>query len=251
MAKETKSGYVIPLVIIGGLVGVAALVGVIFGLIIPSMSTDDTQGGTNPPLIDSSGDDVEVEMTGEEGTGLQVDLSPGVAEPQEAEPLQVESGEPLTADEIERILARLPDLTVETGDQVVFNLPEEPLPPPRTGETIEEPFPPPPAPITPDPVAAGPLEVLRFAPEGEIPLAPFVNVTFNQPMVPVGTLEDLADQEVPVQLEPALPGLLEGLAQADPGDHLVGVGIALAGRGRLHTWTRCSPRIDSRHCQSK
>ena len=91
MAKETKSGYVIPLVIIGGLVGVAALVGVIFGLIIPSMSTDDTQGGTNPPLIDSSGDDVEVEMTGEEGTGLQVDLSPGVAEPQEAEPLQVPS----------------------------------------------------------------------------------------------------------------------------------------------------------------
>jgi hypothetical protein len=116
------------------------------------------------------------------------------------------SGEPLTADEIEQILARLPDLTVETGDQVVFNIPEEPLPPPRTGETVEEPFPPPPAPITPDPVAAGPLEVLRFAPEGEIPLAPFVNVTFNQPMVPIGTLEDLADQEVPVQLEPALPG---------------------------------------------
>jgi uncharacterized protein YfaS (alpha-2-macroglobulin family) len=209
MAQEKETGisrYKIPLVIVGGFVAVAALIAVIFGLIIPGMNTNDTQGSTNPPLIDASGDEVEIEMTGEEDTGLQVDLSSGQARPQDAEPLQVLSGEPLTADEIEQILARLPDLTVETGDQVVFNLPEEPLPPPRTGETVEEPFPPPPAPITPDSVAAGPLEVLRFAPEGEIPLAPFVNVTFNQPMVPIGTLEDLADQEVPVQLEPALPG---------------------------------------------
>jgi uncharacterized protein YfaS (alpha-2-macroglobulin family) len=209
MAQEKETGisrYKIPLVIVGGLVAVAALVAVIFSLIIPGMNTNDTKGSTNPPLIDASGDEVEIEMTGEEDTGLQVDLSSGQARPQDAEPLQVLSGEPLTADEIEQILARLPDLTVETGDQVVFNIPEEPLPPPRTGETVEEPFPPPPAPITPDPVAAGPLEVLRFAPEGEIPLAPFVNVTFNQPMVPIGTLEDLADQEVPVQLEPALPG---------------------------------------------
>jgi hypothetical protein len=50
------------------------------------------------------------------------------------------------------------------------------------------------------------LEVLRYAPEGEIPLAPFVNITFNQPMVPLGTLGDLAAEEVPVQLEPFLPG---------------------------------------------
>jgi hypothetical protein len=46
-------------------------------------------------------------------------------------------------------------------------------------------------------VPAGPLQVLRYAPEGEIPLAPFVDVPFNQPMVPLGTLESLAE-EAPV-----------------------------------------------------
>ena len=52
----------------------------------------------------------------------------------------------------------------------------------------------------------GALEVLRYSPEGEIPIAPFVNITFNQPMVPLTTLEDLAEEDVPVQIYPALPG---------------------------------------------
>ena len=55
-------------------------------------------------------------------------------------------------------------------------------------------------------VEAGPLQVLRYSPEGEIPIAPFVNVTFNQPMVPLATLDDLSDKDVPVIVEPALPG---------------------------------------------
>ena len=209
MAQEKKTGiakYKIPLIIFGGIVAIAALAAVLFGLIIPGMDTNSTQGSTNPSLIDSSNDELNVESTSDEDTGLQVDLSPGGSQPQETGPLPLETGEPLTPVEVEQVLARLPDLTVETSDQVDFNLPEEPLPPPRTGETIEEPFPPPPVPVSLDPVAVGPLEVLRFSPEGEIPLAPFVNVTFNQPMVPIGTLSDLANEEVPVQLEPALPG---------------------------------------------
>ena len=43
-------------------------------------------------------------------------------------------------------------------------------------------------------------------PRARFPWRPFVNVTFNQPMVPLATLEALAAEEVPVQLEPALPG---------------------------------------------
>ena len=34
--------------------------------------------------------------------------------------------------------------------------------------------------------------VLRFSPEGEISVAPFLNVPFKQQMVPVGILEQLA-----------------------------------------------------------
>ena len=95
------------------------------------------------------------------------------------------TGEPLTQEEIEQILARLPALTPEPGDQTDFHLPGEPMPPPRPGETIQEAFPPPPEPVQPAPVETGPLQVLRFSPEGEIPIAPFFSVTFNQPMVPL------------------------------------------------------------------
>ena len=91
-----------------------------------------------------------------------------------------------------RVLARLPALAVEPQDQVDFKLATEPIPPPLTGETISEAFPPKQSAIQPGQEETGPLQVLRFAPEGEIPVAPFVSVTFNQPMVPLGTLEDLA-----------------------------------------------------------
>ena len=60
--------------------------------------------------------------------------------------------------------------------------------------------------IAPEEVASGPLEVVRFGPEGELPIAPFLNVTFNQPMVPLTTVEALAAAEVPVTISPELPG---------------------------------------------
>jgi hypothetical protein len=55
-------------------------------------------------------------------------------------------------------------------------------------------------------VEYGALEVVRYSPEGEIPIAPFVNITFNQPMVPLATIQDLAAMDVPVQISPSLPG---------------------------------------------
>src|SRR3990170_3786783 len=137
---------------------------------------------------------------------LDTQPGPGQAQLQTPQPVPTAAGEPLTDEEVQRIFARLPSLTLEHEDRLQFRLPPESLPPPRTGETIEEPFPPPPDPITPEPVDSGPLQVLRFAPEGEIPLAPFVNVTFNQPMAPLATLGQLADQDVPVTLEPEVPG---------------------------------------------
>ncbi len=144
-------------------------------------------------------------MDGDE-SGLAVRLSEGRAQPQGTEAVPVATGEPLSDDEVELILARLPALTAEPDDQVDFRLPAESLPPPRTGETIEESFPPPPESIEPEPIATGPLEVLRYAPEGEISLAPFISVTFNQPMVPLATIEDLSAMDVPVIVEPSLSG---------------------------------------------
>ena len=51
---------------------------------------------------------------------------------------------------------------------------------------------------------ASPL--LRYAPQGNVPLAPQVSVTFSQPMVAVTSLADLAAHEVPVKISPEPPG---------------------------------------------
>jgi uncharacterized protein YfaS (alpha-2-macroglobulin family) len=140
------------------------------------------------------------------GTGFVIRLSEGQEQPEVTEPLVPGTGEPLSEVEIAPILARLPALEEEPDESQDFRLPEDPIPPPRPGETIEEAFPPPPLAGGPEIGQAGPLEVLRYAPEGEISIAPFVSVTFSQPMVPLATLEDLAEQEVPVEIEPDLPG---------------------------------------------
>ena len=209
MAQENKNGLSrnrILLLILGGILVAGALAVIIFGFIIPGLESNGSQGETNPSLVDSSIDEIEGGSMSDEDSGLQITLSAGQAQPQEAGSVPQVTSEPLTEEEIEQILVLLPSLIMDSSDQVDFNLPPEPIPPPRTGETIDEPFPPADTSDVPDPVTAGPLEVLRFAPEGEIPIAPFVNITFNQPMVPLGTLNDLAAEEVPVQLDPDLPG---------------------------------------------
>jgi len=138
---------------------------------------------------------------------LQFRLSKGQAQPDVSAGAPLVTGIPLTAEEIQRVLDRLPELVTTPGDTVEFNLPDASLPPPLTGETITEAFPPAPDAIPPESVPSGPLEVLRFGPEGEIPIAPFLNVTFNQPMVPLATIEELTAEQVPVKLTPSLPGV--------------------------------------------
>jgi hypothetical protein len=143
---------------------------------------DQAQGTTVPILVDTpatGGEQAQVVAVSQVDGGvdessdgkLVIQLSQGKAEYQEVAFLPPASGEPLSDEEIAQILARLPALPVEPEDRVDSQLPEDSPPPPRTGETIEEPFPPPEAPVVPEEVEAGPLEVLRYAPEGEIPLA--------------------------------------------------------------------------------
>jgi alpha-2-macroglobulin len=137
---------------------------------------------------------------------LLISLSEGQALPDAFASNPLVTGEPLTDDEIAQILARLPELTGQPTDEQDFNLPDELIPPPRPGTTITQTFPPPPTEAEPPVVLDGPLEVLRYTPEGDIGLAPFLNVTFNQPMVPLTDLTSLTEAEVPVNLTPDLPG---------------------------------------------
>lgn len=175
---------------------------------------DETATEGQNPLLDSnntidaleSGTTLAPQNDGEEEEdGFTVTLSEGSAQPAETEPLTVVEGQPLSAEAAAAIFARLPNLPLEAGAQQEFRLPDESLPPPRPGETVAEVFPPE-AENAPPEVPGGPLEVLRYAPQGEVEIAPFINVTFNQPMVPLTDLGTLEASEMPVRIEPALPG---------------------------------------------
>lgn len=168
-----------------------------------------TGDGTDIPIIinvdspQSSAGNIDGQ---EDEYRIYIGLSEGQPQPQMMEAVPLATGEPISPEEIELILSRLPALTPAPDEQTAFNLPQEVLPPPRPGETIKESFPPFETEPDPEAVEVGPLKVLRFAPEGEIPVAPFVSITFNQSMVPLGTLGNLAAMDVPVQMEPSLPG---------------------------------------------
>jgi alpha-2-macroglobulin len=114
--------------------------------------------------------------------------------------------EPLSDEATQNLLKRLPPIKVEGDDEKDFSLRDRSLPPPRTGQTISEAFPPTSGGDRPEQVASGPLEVLRVSPEGEVPIAPHLSVTFSQPMVAVTSNEDLSAAQVPVKLSPQPPG---------------------------------------------
>ncbi|HYG79098.1 MAG TPA: Ig-like domain-containing protein, partial [Pyrinomonadaceae bacterium] len=138
--------------------------------------------------------------------GLQFRLSQGAGQPEARTNVPVAEAARLTDAEVQGVFKRLPPIKAEAGDQQEFALRDKSLPPPRTGRTVNVSFPSSEPVPTPDQKAAGPLEVLRFSPEGEVPLAPQLSITFSQPMVAVTSVDDLAAQEVPVRLSPQPPG---------------------------------------------
>jgi hypothetical protein len=139
--------------------------------------------------------------------GLRFRLSEGTEKVEAPAPTPaMAAATSLSEVETKKLLARLPALKSEEEDTVAFKLRERSLPPPRAGETIQAAFAPPTinAPPTPTNTNA-PLEVTRFAPEGEVALAPMLSVTFSQPMVAVSSQEEAATT-VPVTITPQPKG---------------------------------------------
>lgn len=136
--------------------------------------------------------------------GLQVRLTEAdpAAESRVAAPLATTT--PLSEAETSALVARLPPMPTAPEDERALRLREKSLPPPRTGATVSMDFPPAVEVIKPV-VETGPLTVLRYAPEGEVPLAPHLSVTFSQPMVALTSVEEAA-KSVPVTLSPEPPG---------------------------------------------
>ena len=141
--------------------------------------------------------------------GLLFRLSEGKPRPETeivAEPARTDAA-PLSDTDAHQILARLRTPDTEDESQP-FTLPDSPVPPPA-GATIAADFlSAPPAPIGPVPLpkaSVKPLKILRAQPEGEVPLADRISITFSQPMVPM-TAQDDAAQITPATLTPAVPG---------------------------------------------
>ncbi|MDT4968148.1 MAG: alpha-2-macroglobulin [Acidobacteriota bacterium] len=153
----------------------------------------------------SESDDSDESTDGAAQNGLQFRLSEGTEQPEKQAGNKTVSTSKLSESEIQNVFKRLPPVKAEPTDEQDFALRERSLPPPRTGKTINVSFPssePAPTPAT----TAGPVEILRVSPEGEVPIAPQLSITFSQPMVAVTSNDDLASQDVPVKLTPQPPG---------------------------------------------
>jgi len=171
------------------------LLGVLAGCVSPSPPT----GGRSPT------DQALVSPSREQG--LRFKLSPANAASDAAGALPQATPTPLSPQELEPLLRRLPPIQSQAGDRQAFALRESSKPRPRTARTLSQPFPPLQNRLGPPPVPQDlPLKVLSVSPKGDVTMAPHLQITFNQPMVPLATLEQLDLRGVPVKLNPSTPG---------------------------------------------
>ena len=137
----------------------------------------------------------------DEGEGLRFRLSEGTEQPEVRPATNLAPATKLSNAETEAVLRRLPPIKSETSDETDFALRGQSLPPPRTGVTVMQPFPAANELASPDSTSAGTLEVVRYSPEGDVPITPNLSVTFSQPMVAITSQEEAA-KYVPVKLTP-------------------------------------------------
>jgi uncharacterized protein YfaS (alpha-2-macroglobulin family) len=164
-------------------------------------TTTDTP--TSQPIITING---SPELDAPTTTVLGVNLSEGAPIEETEVGLVVVEGDPLSDEQYNDVLTRLPAWDVPTEDDNDLQFPTATLSPPQTGDTIDTPFPPPADPGSPEIPAGTPLNVVRFQPEGPVDVAAFVAVTFDQPMVPLATLDGLDAIDPPAVLDPPVEG---------------------------------------------
>jgi len=138
--------------------------------------------------------------------GLKFRLSEGVEGAEARVKQQLPSTDPLSEGDANNLLKRIPEITAATDDKTDFAKRIGTLPAPKTGNKIPVKFPSDEMRGTPKVDTSGQtLQVIRYSPEGEIPLAPDLSVTFSQPMVAVTSQEETA-KYAPVELSPQVEG---------------------------------------------
>ncbi len=168
-----------------------------------STNTTTTDGGTGttPGTDPGTGpsDPTGVQLV----SGLRLSAGHAIAAP--PEPLTVVAGTPIDDATAQAVIGRLPAWTTGEALTEIFRWPVESRPVPRAGATVDVAFPAPDQPAPPE-VPTGPLHVLRSQPNGDVAIAPFASITFDQPMVPIATVSQLDAAEVPATISPTVPG---------------------------------------------
>ncbi len=144
-------------------------------------------------------------QTTDSPNGLQFRLSEGVEGAETRTKQTPAETDPLSDNQSANLLNRLPKIKSQDDDKADFAKRVGSLPAPKTGNKIPVKFPSDEMRGTPKINPGTTLEVIRFSPEGEVKLAPDLNITFSQPMVAV-TSQEQAAQTVPVQLSPSVEG---------------------------------------------
>lgn len=193
-----------------------------------------------------------------EQKGLQFRLREDVTQTEDREISPPAAIADLSEAETNAILRRLPSLPAETSETSDFKLRANSLPPPRTGKIISTKFPDDDSQSAPNinDISSGELEVIRFAPQGLIPLAAELSVTFSQPMIAI-TSQEQASESVPVNLTPSVKGKWRWVGTKtlifDPGERFpmgtdfvakIPAGIKSAAGGMLAkevSWTFSTP----------
>ncbi len=113
----------------------------------------------------------------------------------------------LNDDEVQSLLTRLESLPESKDDKQDFALRSGSQPPPRTSQTVLGEFPPLEERKLPavEPVE-GPLRLLRYSPEGQVPIAGQVSLTFDRPMVAVSGHDDLGGRPAGIRMQPEIDG---------------------------------------------
>jgi alpha-2-macroglobulin len=174
----------------------------------PASSTSTIASPATTPVTSSAVPPDVVVTTASSGPAprlFNVSLSAGVVPNLSAANAIVTKGDELNPTRVSELVSKLPKWDDPSLLATPFNWPTQSSPPPRVGATVNEVFPPTSKADAPA-IDNGPLKVLRVQPDGNVPIAPYVAVTFNQPMVPIGTVTQLAPSDAPVRLTPNVPG---------------------------------------------
>jgi len=163
--------------------------------------------GLVAPLVTSGqviGKAIETKMK-DMPPGLTFSLSEGQEGAEKRTKQPVSQTDTLSDAQSGDLLKRLPAIKSDPNDQTDFAKRIGTLPAPKTGSRIPVKFPSDDQRGTPKVDPGRTLEVIRYSPEGEVKLAPDLNVTFSQPMIAV-TSQEQASQYSPVELTPQVEG---------------------------------------------